>query len=175
MGSLADLGHWPSIEVRSHSVIRHAYENVLNACARLASFATGGPTTTDGPISEQQEILAVDDLVTFAIHARRLIENTDSQNRFRRVTLRLNPKGPVGVIAITRVINVLVHHKQMEIVRDMFQLEMASGQSNVYEIMARYGTEATRQHNKNFSPVVFIKSENSPTISFDILEMVETF
>jgi hypothetical protein len=60
--SLADLGDWPSIEIGSHSVIRHAYENVLNACARLASFATGGPTTTDGPISEQQEILAADDL-----------------------------------------------------------------------------------------------------------------
>jgi hypothetical protein len=49
MDTLADLGNWPSIEIGSHSVIRHAYQNVLNACARIASFATGGPTKTDGP------------------------------------------------------------------------------------------------------------------------------
>ena len=76
MDTLPDLGNWPSIKIGSHSVIRHAYQNVLNACARLASFATGSPTTTDGPIDQQQELLAADDLVTFGIHARRLIENT---------------------------------------------------------------------------------------------------
>lgn len=52
MDALAHLGNWPSIEIGSHGVIRNAYQNVLNACARLASFATGGPTTTDGPIDE---------------------------------------------------------------------------------------------------------------------------
>lgn len=80
--SLADVGDWPRVEIGSHSVIRHAYESVLIACARLASFASGGPTTTNGPISEQQEILAADDLVSFAIHARRLIQNTSTQKRF---------------------------------------------------------------------------------------------
>src|SRR5271156_3271390 len=43
--SLADIGEWPRIEIGSHRVIRHAYENVLTACARLASFSTGEPTT----------------------------------------------------------------------------------------------------------------------------------
>jgi hypothetical protein len=93
MSSLAELGDWPSIEIGSHSVIRHAYENVLNACARLASFATGGPTTTDGPISQQQEILAVDDLVAFAIHARRLIENTAS---LHAIEVRIFPESLRG-------------------------------------------------------------------------------
>jgi hypothetical protein len=88
MTTLADLGGWPSIGIGSHAVIRHAYEDVLSACARLASFATGGPTRTDGPITRQQTILAVDDLVTFAIHARRLIENAAKSNRFTQVTVR---------------------------------------------------------------------------------------
>jgi len=164
VSSLADLGQWPSIEIGSHSVIRHAYENVLNACARLASFATGGPTTTDGPISEQQEILAVDDLVSFAIHARRLIENTASQSRFRQVTLRQSWKAPGKTIAITRVINVLVHHKKIKIVRDLFKLELLTRLSNVYEILERYATEEALKYNRTFSPIVLLGSEHNPTI-----------
>ena len=41
-----------------HQVIRHAYENVLTACARLAAFATGTPTgSLQGLINERQSIL----------------------------------------------------------------------------------------------------------------------
>src|SRR5215468_8838230 len=90
--SLSEIGEGPRIRIGSHAVIRHGYENVLTACARLASFATGREPTTDGPVSRRQEILAVDDLVGFAIHARRLIENTASSKRFRGVGLRLNRK-----------------------------------------------------------------------------------
>jgi hypothetical protein len=39
--SLSDIGKRPRTEIGAHSVIRHAYENVLTACARLGSFATG--------------------------------------------------------------------------------------------------------------------------------------
>jgi hypothetical protein len=33
LGTLADLGQWPGIKIGYHSVICHAYENVMNACA----------------------------------------------------------------------------------------------------------------------------------------------
>jgi hypothetical protein len=36
-------------------VIRHAYGNVLNACARLFSFATGRPPTTDGRLMNNRK------------------------------------------------------------------------------------------------------------------------
>jgi hypothetical protein len=73
---LADLGKWPA-----RRVIRHAYEEVLTACARLVAFSTGSPPVGDGPIGERQEILAVEDLIKFAIHARRLIESTGQKTR----------------------------------------------------------------------------------------------
>ena len=137
MTTLADLGSWPSTQIGAHRVIRHAYENVLTACARLASFAAGGPTATDGPIAEQQEILAVDDLATFAIHARRLIENTATASRFRQVMVRRFPykalvdfyrmrvyRGSMESVSITRVINVLIHHKFLDVARSTFDAEM---------------------------------------------------
>ena len=96
--SLSEIGEWPRVQIGSHSVIRHAYENVLTACARLGSFATGREPTTDGPVGRQQELLAVDDLVGFAIHARRLIENTASSKRFRGVGIGSAEPGGIRLI-----------------------------------------------------------------------------
>jgi hypothetical protein len=130
------------MEIGSHSVIRHAYENVLTACARLASFAPGGPTTTDGPISEQQEILAADDLVTFAIHARGLIENTASKKRFRQITLRPASKwqDKIGqTVGIIDAIDTLVHHIEIKIIRSLLDLEMARRKGSVDQFLQTHG------------------------------------
>jgi hypothetical protein len=170
--SLADIGDWPRIEIGSHSVIRYAYENVLTACARLASFSTGGPTTTDGPISGQEEILEVDDLVSFAIHARRLIENTASRKRFKHVVIR---SYNLRTIPITRVINVLVHHKEIEIIRGLFKLELVTGRLSPIDALIKYGTEKTRKYNKKFSPVVSITSDHGTTIALNIQQCIEVF
>ena len=91
------------------------------AALAASQVATGREPTTDGPIGRQQEVLAVDDLVSFAIHARRLIGNTASPKRFTGVALELYHK-PSETIAITRVINKLVHHRDIEIVRNVFKL-----------------------------------------------------
>src|SRR6266850_2351690 len=87
--SLADLGGWPAsrIDRDAHRIIRHAYEEVLTACARLISFSTGNPPVTDGPISERQETLAVEDLINFVIHARRLIESTGQIAPFNKIEI----------------------------------------------------------------------------------------
>ena len=172
--SLSDIGEWPRIEIGSHSVIRHAYENILTACARLGSFATGRERTTDGPISRQQEILAVDDLVSFAIHARRLIENTASSKRFMRVTLRAYRK-PSETIAITRIINILVHHRDIEVIRNLFELELKTGLSSPIEALVKYGGKENEKFNKQFPPIVAIRSETNAFIVFELIELVETF
>jgi hypothetical protein len=121
---LADLGKWPA----SHT-IRHAYEEVLTACARLVSFSTGSPPATDGPISERQEILAVEDLINFAIHARRLIEGTGQTTRFKKTEI-LFPEAPKHPhIRIWKVINVIVHHQAIIIMRSTWSREMISGKA----------------------------------------------
>jgi hypothetical protein len=167
MTTLADLGNWPSTQIGAHRVIRHAYENVLTACAQLASFATGGPTTTDGPIAEQQEILVVDDLATFAINARRLIENTATASRFRQVTVRRFPykalidlyempiyRASIEGVSIARVINVLIHHKSLDVIISTFQAELLLRRYEFSEILERYGGDNERY----FLPMVFVRS-----------------
>jgi hypothetical protein len=85
---LADLGNWPASSINGgHDLIRHAYEEVLTACARLISFSSGGPSIGYSLIDERQETLAVADLISFAIHARRLIENTGQKSRFNKIEI----------------------------------------------------------------------------------------
>ena len=169
MDALAHLGNWPSIEIGSHGVIRNAYQNVLNACARLASFATGGPTTTDGPIEQQQEILAADDLVTFGIHARRLIENTAKAKRFTQVTVRQQPM-PGKRIPITRLINILVHHQHIVIVRSDFQWKC-----DLLAILSTTFIKLGGSNHRYFSPIIILTSDKNRTISFEVGELIETF
>jgi hypothetical protein len=158
------------IEIGSHSVIRHAYQNVLNACARLASFAMGGPLTTDDPITEQQEILAADDLVAFAIHARRMIENTASKKRFRQVTIGPGSKQQEVSIPITGIVDIidtLVHHRGIKVVRHLLALQIAIRKVNMDEFFKSYEHLFGKGGgNKYFSPVVFVKSDKNQNITF---------
>ena len=159
---LAELGGWASVEIGSHTVIRHAYENVLDSCARLACFATALPMKTDGPINERQEILAADDLVVFAINARRLIDNTASLVRFRSVAIGV---GKPGIVSLRRVINILIHHKGMRIMRSRYELN-----PNPLEVVAR-----SEWKHEYFPPPVAVTSDKNETISFGIKELIETF
>jgi hypothetical protein len=168
MDTLPDFENWPSIKIGSHDVIRHAYQNVLNACARLASFATSASPTTYGPIERQQKLLAADDLVTFGIHARRLIENTTKAERFTQVTVRHVSKSGER-IQITRIINILIHHKDIYIImREEFKFTRDPD-----EMFRRYLYYLAAD--RHFPAIVFVTSDRDQTISFQVRELVETF
>jgi hypothetical protein len=126
--SLADLGNWPAtyIDRRAHRVIRHAYEEALTACARLISFSSGGPSIGDGPVTDRQEILAMEDLISFAIHARRLIETTGQKSRFNKIEIVFStrpiafpdPQPKLQKIRIWKAITRVIHNQNVEIIRD---------------------------------------------------------
>jgi hypothetical protein len=156
--------------IGSHTVIRHAYENVLNASARLISFATGIPTASrDGLINERQAILAADDLIMFALHARRLIENTASHKQFSQISIPAvsdAQKGKVP-IPITRIINLFIHHKDIRIVRFTSELKILTGDWKDEDLL--------HKNIKHFSPIVIVESDHGKMATFQLRELVETF
>jgi hypothetical protein len=168
--TLADLGEWPEIEISGHSrkVVRHAYERVLTACARLGSFATGTPTSTHGPINERQEALAADDLVDFAIHARRLIENTAKARRFSQATIRSMKREGEAHIKVTRVINMLVHHDYIQIVRTEVEAKILAGIAKAEDFFLSTPS-------RSFPPIVSVKSDKGKIAMFELRELIEAF
>jgi hypothetical protein len=164
--TLADLGKWPRTKLGSHAAIRHAYENVTTSSARLFSFSTGRAPTSDGPIADQQTLLASDDLVAFAIHGRRLIENTISGKRARHVLVPVATKDAKQYIPITKLINALIHHRDILILRTEQEVRIWSGVRRLEDFLIA--------NRKSIKPICFVTSEKE-SIMFRIEEMVEVF
>lgn len=166
--SLADVGAWKQPEIGSHSSIRHSYENVLSSAARLYSFATGKMPQTDGPIAAHQEALAADDILTLAITGRRLIATTIGLRRATSVDVRVWIKGNLPEpLPITRLINVIVHHTDLEIIRTENILKIAAGKWTMDDFM-----DTSRKY---IDPICSVSSDQRKGIIFRLIEFVETF
>lgn len=107
----------PKSGAGSATVIVHAYEGAVTAATRLFSFSKSAAPRFRWPIGYQQEMLASDDLLTFAIHTRRLIENTILAKQAGKFCVPVVDGGEGGSCPITRIINVLVHNRQITIER----------------------------------------------------------
>jgi hypothetical protein len=166
--------------MQHEAAIRHAYENVLTAGARLAAFATCQPIQSpEHLISGRQKILAVDDLVIFAINARRLMDSSGTLKKFSRLmfpttefSTEQNQINTVA-LAITKIINTFVHHRFLEIMR--FEHEFVVSDPNggrdaiyLYEKYLEIG-------NASFPPMVAVKSDQGGLIVIKLAEMLEFF
>jgi hypothetical protein len=137
----------------------------LAAKVKYLTWSGDNPPATDGPISERQEILAVEDLIKFAIHARRLIEDTGQITRFNKTEI-LFPKAPKHLhIRIWRVLNAILHHQTIMIIRNTWYREMLSGKSL---------EEVSDNPNEYFPPLVSVISDRDE-LGFPIRELIETF
>ncbi len=167
--SLSDLGKWKASNLRrgSEKIIRRAYGKTIEYLARLASFASGGPTRTAGPVSSKQEQLVVEDIVVFSIHARRLIEATSGKNRFRQVKIKAASDLTLENIAIWDLLNRVIHHNEVSMVRTNLKLKALTGTLDIDDIR--------RPPMGSFPPVVSVASDHQKIISFNLSEFVETF
>jgi hypothetical protein len=95
-------------------VVRASYERCLNATARLSAYATSKPILIT-EVNWRQDILAVDDLSDFCIHARRLIENIGLKNLLYQQSMESSDgQSP---LSLGKIIGRLIHHNTLEIIR----------------------------------------------------------
>jgi hypothetical protein len=166
--SFPELAGWLQPAPGDHSVVRHAYENVLTAAARLHSFATGQLPANDGPLQQRQIMLAVDDLVSFSTNGRRLIKNTLGQRWAQNVLVPVRTDSPQTTTAtINRVVNVIVHHKRLEIMRTAQDARMMAGTAVWSDLLAV---------NKDvIEPTCIAISEEGRLYGFSIAAVIDIF
>jgi hypothetical protein len=165
---LADSAAWPIVKLGSRQVVKHSYENAITAAARLHSFATGNFSISGGPIQDRQELLATDDMLSLAFHSRRLIDNTMSLKRASQVLVQATVKPGLDYIPITRIINVLIHHKEIVSIRSEFDFDRYFGKS----IFDRWlnGIE-----DRKINPICIVTSDKDALIGFRIKEFIEVY
>ena len=168
-----DLGPKFALGNRAEAHLRHAYEQVLNNGARLSLFATGRRTRTRGPFDFRQEDLARDDLTNFALHARRLIELTQTKKRFSSVKIIGVKKDKKTELPITKILNVLIHHEYIHIIRDEMNLHIRDEPHRWSEILANDALGEVVY--KTYSPKIMVRPDRGDTVGFDLGMMVEIF
>ena len=109
------------------SVIRHAYRGALECGARLFAFADSSPTGGNTEIDEEQTILAIDDLMRFAIYMRRLLVLTDTVNSSKNTIMALERieinngdlffKKHINSTTFWKLLSTIIHHEYIEIYR----------------------------------------------------------
>jgi len=162
----------PPKRLGSSASIRHSYESSLSACARLLAYATGEMPGDDSPIGQRQDVLAQEDLTTFAIHARRLVESTISTKSTSAVTVDGVYDGAKGGIPITRIFNLIIHHKRLEIHRtdSVFQVAMHFKKAGNIDPLLALDIKS------NFIPAFcLVTSDRDNIAGFRIKDLVEIF
>jgi hypothetical protein len=159
--------------------IQRGYQVVLDQCARLLSFTCSLPIDTDSDVPERQTALAIDDLILFSLHARRLISDTQMTELALKVsvpTLRVADLGDTyefpsdgGSVAITRLMNIIIHHDQLEVFRDSLDVYvgLSTTRRPIDEIMS--------QERQRFPAKLLVKSKESRTVLVDLSEFMSTF
>lgn len=94
--------------------IRASYESCLNSLARLNAYTTSKPLLGATEINVRQDVLARDDLVSFCIHARRLVENIELKDLLSQITIT-HSNGTL--FSLWKIIGYLIHHDELEILR----------------------------------------------------------
>lgn len=111
-----------AVEPLDEMSVRADYEALLDRCARLMAYAQSSPQHVFWPVVERQDRLAEDDLVTFALRARRFIATTSL------ISLAHNVLVPIGSATrgefqhMWRIITTIVHYVDMTIHRSIHSL-----------------------------------------------------
>ena len=81
-------------EIAPHVVV-HAMREALRRAARLLSFGTSVMYADHNSVFDEQAALAIDDIVSFALHVRRAIELLKARSQFLSLSLETG-NGPVA-------------------------------------------------------------------------------
>lgn len=169
---------------RSDVLVRHAYEGVLDRAARLISFGSSKSIASNTEIGDRQERQAVDDVLLFAIYARRLIDLAKAKSLARNVSVGLWHFGGTQTdmkfalnsktISMWGLLGVIVHHKFVEVVRYQLQVKALVGAAT--EVLLGDILDGPEKY--QFQPKVFVQSDKSDLLTdksdlliVDILDM----
>ena len=140
-------------------VVRASYESCLNAIARLNAYATSKPFSGATEINKRQDVLATDDLISFCIHARRLIENAGLKDLLNQTFIKHTNGTP---FSLWRIIGYLIHHDALEILRCDTRMQYLADRENGKthkEALEKIVAEKQQPYSEPIPPRIVFKSD----------------
>jgi hypothetical protein len=116
-------------------------------------------------------MLALDDLIAFSIHARRLIENTIGPKRAKETHVQALFEDRMQSVPITSIINCIVHNRHLLVVRSLESIYYASLVRD-QKLHLNMRQEDLR---KPLDPFCSVTSDKGRNYIFGIAQAIETF
>lgn len=162
----------PDVAPLDERDIRADYEALLDRCARLMAYAQSSPRHIPWPVVHRQNRLAEDDLIIFALRARRFINATSLVGLAHNVVVPVGPVAPNEYHSIWRVINTLIHYTDIALVRTSQFIENVflglQGKLRLEDLIIDPDSRA-------ISPLVWLSSEHEPSVDFGLLALLQIF
>lgn len=105
------------IPYNARALLRHSYDQAVTHAARLASFAASPLLPGMEVLEDRQNELAMGDLISFGLHLRRLVEVPNTGPLVRNNAVEAIRDGKKGMIPVTTIVNKIIHHQRLEILR----------------------------------------------------------
>ena len=157
-------------------VVRASYESCLDATARLSAYATSRPFQEAFEVNDRQDIIAADDLITFCIHARRLIENIDLKELLSQTNMKTSDGSS---ISLWKIIGCLIHHDQLMILRcyTRFRMLQASLEGETGDAFFKKieNEMNSRPYSEPMPPHVLFKSDQIHYTLIDLVRFIQIF
>lgn len=154
---------------------RASYESCLDVTARLSAYVTSKPFLEAPEVNTRQDLLAINDLVSFCINARRLIENIGLKDLVSQTNIKTN----AVPMSLWKIIGGLIHHDDLMIIRSesrwkMFQAMLDSTKDDKF--WERVGSHLDKPvYDAPITPLVLFKSDKIPYTLIYLEEFVQIF
>lgn len=149
--------------------VRADYEALLDSCARL--MAQSSPQHIFGPVVDRQDRLAEDDLITFALRARRFISATSLVSLAHNVLVPIGPLRTGRFQHMWRIITTIVHYTGLSIHRSIHDFRFLDK-----AIRGRLTLRDTFRDpsSQPVGPIIFVTSDQH-FLAFDVSALLRIF
>ncbi|MGH1404142.1 MAG: hypothetical protein ACRBDL_07850 [Alphaproteobacteria bacterium] len=157
-------------------VVRASYESCLDATARLSAYATSRPFAGAADVNERQDTLATNDLISFCIHARRLVENMGLIELLNKTTMETSDR---STISLWKIIGCLIHHDLLMIFRcetrfKMLQASLSGAQGEEFLKMVETQIK-TPAYSEPITPHILFKSDRIHYTLINLARFIQLF
>jgi hypothetical protein len=136
--------------------VRADYEALLNSCARLTAYVQSSPQHVFWPVVDRQSRLAEDDLITFALRARRFISATSLVSLAHNVLVPIAPLKVGRFQHMWRIITTIIHYTDLTIFRTTHDFWLAD---KVLKGRMTWRDAIRNASAKPVGPIIFVTSD----------------
>jgi hypothetical protein len=160
-----------AVEPLDEKDVRADYEALLNGCARLTAYVQSSPQHVFWPVVDWQNRLAEDDLITFALRARRFISATSLVSLAHNVLVPIAPLKLGPFQHMWRFITTIIHYTDLTIFRTTHDVWLTD---KVLKGRMTWRDAIRNASDKPVGPIIFVTSDQH-VLCLDALALLRFF